>query len=105
MDTITLFGGVVWSGRGLISPAAALSAGVDARRYLSGPESLETLWTPFASLQVGARLRLGDAIAIEGGVLGQIDLSKTLIQLGDADPVPLFPAEVAGTLGLRFAPR
>ncbi len=105
MGTLSLSAGPVWSGGGHLAPSAGVSGGVEVRRYTSAGAELDTLWTPFAAAQIGARLRVSGWLAMEGGVLGTVDLGKTLLQVGDAASVPLSPLEIGGTLGIRVAPR
>lgn len=105
MSSRTLFATGVWASGHRVSPLVGLSIGAEARRFTSGPAWVSTLWVPMASIELGARLRLTDALALEGGLSAAADLGRTLLQLGDAAPVPLASVEFGGTFSLRFATR
>lgn len=105
MSTRSLFATGAWSSGHRLAPLVALSIGAEARRFTSGPAWESTLWVPMASIELGARLRLTDALALEGGLSAAADLGRTLLQLGDAAPVPLASVEFGGTFSLRFATR
>lgn len=103
METLAVDTGVAWAGRGGVAPAAIAAVGATARRYTADAAPLATLWTPYASLQLGLRAHITESVALEAGVVGQIDLGRTLVQVGEADPLPLTPWEIAGAVGLRFS--
>ncbi len=105
MTTTALFLGTVWSGPGDVAPLLAVSTGVEARSYSSGAVPLGVLWTPVATLEAGVRLRIGHAVSLEAGALGQADLGRTLLQVGDAEPVPLSAGEFGGIIALRVGRR
>jgi len=82
---------VAWTPLRPTSPVLELRAGVAARSFREGGEPVAVVATPAVSLRGGVSLTLGGLARLEPSAAVSLDLRRTWLVFGDAEPLALVP--------------